>query len=199
MDSYYSDRPLNFAHRGASYEAPENTLAAFMLAAELGADGIELDVQLSKDGQVAVIHDFTLETTTNGHGPVGAKTLAELQELDAGSRFDPLFAGQQIPTLQEVIDVWRLIARAGKVQIIETYPAQIDLYSDTPIDGALAAFVRVLMQKVVAAGVRVDFLAIIFSSTNAFGFDPDDPNVNGFGDYNDAQVGGELAYIQLTQ
>jgi glycerophosphoryl diester phosphodiesterase len=104
MDSYYSDRPLNFAHRGASYEAPENTLAAFMLAAELGADGIELDVQLSKDGQVVVIHDFTLETTTNGHGPVGAKTLAELQELDAGSRFDPLFAGQQIPTLQEVID-----------------------------------------------------------------------------------------------
>lgn len=102
-------------------------------------------------------------------------------------------------TLEEVIDVWRLIARAGKVQIIETYPAQIDLYSDTPIDGALAAFVRALMQKVVAAGVRVDFLAIIFSSTNAFGFDPDDPNVNGFGDYNDAQVGGELAYIQLTQ
>jgi glycerophosphoryl diester phosphodiesterase len=105
MDSYYSDRPLNFAHRGASYEAPENTLAAFLLAAELGADGIELDVQLSKDGEVVVIHDFSLETTTDGRGPVGAKTMAELQELDAGSWFDPSFAGQQIPTLQQVVDV----------------------------------------------------------------------------------------------
>ncbi len=101
-------------------------------------------------------------------------------------------------TLEDVISVWRLIARADKVQVVETYPAQIDLYSDTPIDGELAAFVRELMQDVVAAGVRVDFLAIIFSSTNAFGFDPDDPDVNGFGDYNDAEVGGELAYIQMT-
>lgn len=107
MDSYYSDLPLNFAHRGASYEAPENTLAAFLLAAELGADGIELDVQLSKDGEVAVIHDSSLETTTDGHGPVGAKTMAELQELDAGSWFDPVFAGQQIPTLQQVVDAVR--------------------------------------------------------------------------------------------
>jgi hypothetical protein len=101
-------------------------------------------------------------------------------------------------TIEDVIGVWRLLARAGSVQVVETYPAQIDLYSDTPIDGSLAGFVRALMQKVVAAGVRVDFLAIIFSSTNAFGFDPDDPDVNGFGDYNDSQIGGELAYIQLT-
>jgi glycerophosphoryl diester phosphodiesterase len=104
MDSYYSDHPLNFAHRGASYEAPENTIAAFLLAAELGADGIELDAQLSKDGEVAVIHDFSLDTTTDGHGPVAAKAMAELQELDAGSWFDPIFAGQQIPTLQQVVD-----------------------------------------------------------------------------------------------
>ncbi|MGD9146380.1 MAG: glycerophosphodiester phosphodiesterase family protein [Anaerolineae bacterium] len=103
MESFYLDRPLNFAHRGASHEAPENTLAAFLLAAELGADGIELDVQLSKDGQVVVIHDFVLETTTDGQGAVQDRTLAELKELDAGSSFDPLFAGQRIPTLQEVI------------------------------------------------------------------------------------------------
>ncbi len=104
MESYYVDRPLNFAHRGASHEAPENTLAAFLLAAELGADGIELDVQLSKDGQVVVIHDFVLETTTDGQGPVQDRTLAELKELDAGSSYDPDFAGQRIPTLQQVIE-----------------------------------------------------------------------------------------------
>jgi glycerophosphoryl diester phosphodiesterase len=104
MASFYLDRPLNFAHRGASYEAPQNTLAAFMLAADLGADGIEFDVHLSKDGQVVVIHDFSLGATTDGRGLVRAKTLAELKELDAGSHFDPAFAGERIPTLQEVID-----------------------------------------------------------------------------------------------
>lgn len=102
-------------------------------------------------------------------------------------------------TLEDVISVWRLLAQANKVQVIENYPAQIDLYSDTPIDGAISSFVRNLMQDVVAAGVRVDFLAIIFSSDNAFGFDPDDPDVNGFGDCNDTSAGGAFAYIQLTQ
>jgi len=104
MKSFYRDRPLNFAHRGASYEAPENTLAAFLLAAELGADGVELDVQLSKDGEIVVIHDFDLESSTNGSGPVRERTLSELKDLDAGAWFDPGYAGQQIPTLQEVID-----------------------------------------------------------------------------------------------
>lgn len=104
MKSFYRNRPLSFAHRGASYEAPENTLAAFLLAAELKADGIELDVQLSKDGEVVVIHDFDLEGSTNGTGPVRERTLAELKELDAGGWFAPSYAGQRIPTLQEVID-----------------------------------------------------------------------------------------------
>ncbi len=105
MPSFYRDRPLNFGHRGASAEAPENTLAAFMLAAELGADGIELDVQLCSDGELVVIHDLGLEKTTDGTGPVRERTLTELKQLDAGSHFDPAFAGCQIPTLQEVIDV----------------------------------------------------------------------------------------------
>ncbi|MFC2037826.1 glycerophosphodiester phosphodiesterase [Chloroflexota bacterium] len=101
---FYLDRPLNFAHRGASYEAPANTLAAFQSAVELGADGIEFDVHLSKDGEMVVIHDFVLDATTDGHGPVRARTLAELKELDAGIWFDPSFAGQRIPTLQEVVE-----------------------------------------------------------------------------------------------
>lgn len=104
MERFYLTRPLNFAHRGASRKAPANTLAAFRLAAELGADGIELDVHLSKDGEAVVIHDFVVDATTDGHGAVREKTLAELKDLDAGSWFDPAFVGQRIPTLQEVID-----------------------------------------------------------------------------------------------
>lgn len=104
MEPFSIDRPLNFAHRGASHEAPENTLAAFLLAAELGADGIEFDVRLSRDGEVVVIHDASLERTTNGQGLVRDRTLAELKQLDAGSWFDPAFAGESIPTLQEVIE-----------------------------------------------------------------------------------------------
>ncbi len=102
---------MNFAHRGASHDAPQNTLAAFRLAREMGADGVELDVQVSKDGEAVVIHNFTVDATTDGQGAVQDKTLAELKELDAGSWFDApsinsgrrRFAGQRIPTLQEVI------------------------------------------------------------------------------------------------
>jgi glycerophosphoryl diester phosphodiesterase len=104
MESFYLDRPLAFAHRGASSQSPANTLAAFQMAASLGADGIELDVQLSKDGEVVVIHDYSLDSTTDGQGLVGHKTLAELKRLDAGSWFGSAFAGQRIPTFQEVVD-----------------------------------------------------------------------------------------------
>lgn len=98
-------RPLNVAHRGASAAAPENTLAAFRAALELGADGVELDVQLSRDGEVVVCHNTTVDQTTDGHGPLRDMTLAELRTLDAGSWFGPEFAGERIPTLQEVFDL----------------------------------------------------------------------------------------------
>ncbi len=103
MPELYHSRPLNFAHRGASHDAPQNTLAAFRLALETGADGVELDVQVCRDGEVVVIHDFTVDATTDGQGRVKDKPLAELKELDAGSWFDARFAGQRIPTLQEVM------------------------------------------------------------------------------------------------
>lgn len=96
-------RPLVVGHRGASAYAPENTLASFELALEQGADLVELDVHLSKDGQVVVIHDERLERTTDGHGLVGEHTLAELERLDAGRWFDPRFAGQRLPALDEVL------------------------------------------------------------------------------------------------
>ena len=94
---------LNIAHRGASAVAPPNTLAAFSKAAELGADGIEFDVHLSADGVPVVIHDFTVDATTDGHGRVAGLTVAQLKQLDAGSAFDPAFAGERIPTLEEVL------------------------------------------------------------------------------------------------
>jgi len=94
-----------WAHRGASAVAPENTMAAFRAAEAAGADGIELDVHLSRDGVPVVLHDETLERTTDGRGPVGAVSLAQLRQLDAGAWFDPAFAGERLPTLEEVF-VW---------------------------------------------------------------------------------------------
>ncbi|NJN44862.1 MAG: hypothetical protein HC806_09190, partial [Anaerolineae bacterium] len=86
---------IRIAHRGASKECPENTVLAFRRAIEHGIDGLELDVHLSRDEQLVVIHDHTLNRTTNGTGRVGDHTLKELRRLDAGR-------GEQIPTLEEV-------------------------------------------------------------------------------------------------
>lgn len=85
-----------YAHRGARAHAPENTLLAFALAFDLGADAIECDVQLTADGGLVIIHDDTLQRTTNGRGPVATRTLAELRALDAG-------LGQRLPTLDETL------------------------------------------------------------------------------------------------
>lgn len=95
--------PLVFAHRGVSSLAPENTLAAFRLAAKLGVDGIELDVQLSRDGIPVVIHDDRLERTSNGAGRVRHHTYAELHQLDCGGWFGPAFAGECLPALEEAL------------------------------------------------------------------------------------------------
>ncbi|MDX2140428.1 MAG: glycerophosphodiester phosphodiesterase family protein [Chloroflexota bacterium] len=99
---YRTDRPLVLGHRGASAYAPMNTLPAFALAADQGADGIELDVWLSRDGFPVVIHDMTVDANTNGSGRVADMTLAELQALDAGSWKEARYAETRIPTLDEV-------------------------------------------------------------------------------------------------
>lgn len=101
---YQLTRPILFAHRGASAFAPENTLSAFLLAVEHGSDAIELDCKLSADGEVVVIHDFTLQRTTGREGAVRDFKLAELRQLDAGSFFSTQFAGERIPTLDEVFE-----------------------------------------------------------------------------------------------
>ena len=97
-------RPTIFAHRGASAHAPENTLAAFELALAQGADGIELDAKLSGDGHVVVIHDATVDRTTDRQGRVKDISLAELRSLDAGGFFAEQYRGEKVPTLEEVFE-----------------------------------------------------------------------------------------------
>lgn len=98
-------KTLIFAHRGSKGTHPENTLAAFKEAIRLGVDGIELDVHLTKDGELVVIHDETVDRTTNGTGRVIDFSLEELQQLDAGSWFAGEFKGEKIPTLSEVLEL----------------------------------------------------------------------------------------------
>lgn len=97
-------RPLIVAHRGASHDAPENTLAAFRLAWEMSADAAETDVFLTADGHVVCLHDPTTDRTTGYSGRVGEMTLEELQALDAGSWKSRRFAGERIPTLAEALE-----------------------------------------------------------------------------------------------
>lgn len=107
--------PLIIAHRGASKQAPENTMTAFQKALELRAGGIELDVHLSRDGFLVVTHDETLERTSNGKGKVGDKTLDELKSLDFGSWFSHEFRDERIPTLDEVL--WLISGWDGLLNI----------------------------------------------------------------------------------
>lgn len=100
-------QPWVIAHRGASGHAPENTLAAFRRAAALGAQFIETDVHLTRDAHLVLIHDHTLERTTNGRGEIRLHTLAELRALDAGAWFGAAFAGERIPTLEEALEFGR--------------------------------------------------------------------------------------------
>lgn len=97
------DKVAVIAHRGASAYAPENTLASFERAVELNADWFELDCLLAKDGTVMVSHDNDVDRCTDGTGNITGKTLAELKALDAGSWYDPKFAGERLPTLAEAL------------------------------------------------------------------------------------------------
>jgi glycerophosphoryl diester phosphodiesterase len=117
--------PLIIADRGASADAPEHTIAAFDLALDQGADGIALDVHLTRDGQPVVIHDFTLERTTDGAGTVAAHTMRELKRLDAGAWRSRRFQGQRVQTLQEVLERFR-----GRTRFWIEIRGGSDLYPD---------------------------------------------------------------------
>jgi glycerophosphoryl diester phosphodiesterase len=109
-------RPLVIAHRGDSAHRPENTLASFASALEVGATLVELDVQLTADGHVVVIHDPTLDRTTSGRGDVRRMTLAEVRQVSAGfpERFGDTFADQRVPTLAEVL---ALVCERARVMV----------------------------------------------------------------------------------
>ncbi len=143
--------PIVFAHRGASAHAPENTMAAFELAVKLGASAIEFDVKLSADRQVIIIHDQTLDRTTNGTGSVAGQPLAALRELDAGSWKAAEYHHEKIPLLDEVLE-----AVGNKVYI----NIELTNYA-TPFDG-LVNEVAPLVKK---HGLED---RVIFSSFNFF-------------------------------
>jgi glycerophosphoryl diester phosphodiesterase len=106
--SSVGDRPRFLevhAHRGGAGLAPENTLAAFRKALELGVDALEMDLHVTRDGVVVVIHDGTLDRTTDGRGDVGDLSLEAVKRSDAGGKFAPAFRGERVPSLREVIDL----------------------------------------------------------------------------------------------
>lgn len=125
-----SPQPLILGHRGASSDAPENTLPTFARAI---AEGVELDVQLSRDGRLVVVHDFVLGRTANGRGPVGETSFENLRHLDAGAWFGAAFSGNPIPTLDEVYDLLQGRARVINVEIKKTALG-------TSVEDALADF-----------------------------------------------------------
>lgn len=93
------------AHRGANHHAPQNTIPAFLKAIELGADGVENDVHLTKDGELVICHNYTIDETSNGTGDITAYTLDELKQFDFGAYFSPAFEGTRIPTLHEFLEI----------------------------------------------------------------------------------------------
>ena len=139
------------AHRGASGDgtAPENTLAAIEKAIEIGVDAVEIDIRLTADNQVVVIHDRTVGRTTNGKGPVDTLTLAEVKKLDAGGWFGRNYANERIPTLEEVLDLigWRslLLIEAKTEEAAERAVATIR---------AQRAQSRVVMQSFSGTAIR---------------------------------------------
>ena len=122
-----------FGHRGASAYAPENTLASFWLAHEMGADGIEMDVQMSKDGRLVVIHDEQVDRTTDGTGWVKDLTLAELQALNASMGAES-YPDERIPTLDEVFDLLAGTQMAFNIELkncVVLYPGMCELLLET--------------------------------------------------------------------
>ncbi|MBU4216190.1 MAG: glycerophosphodiester phosphodiesterase [Cellulomonas sp.] len=132
-------RAAVIGHRGSSWVAPQNTLASFEAACRAGADAIELDLQLTADGTVVVIHDDEVDATTNGSGRVGMLTAAELRELDAGSWFAPAFAGARVPLWHEVLE---LVQRHPQVGLL------VELKGDWTTEQAVLA-----LDPLLAAGL----------------------------------------------
>lgn len=132
MKNWYHSDPLIIAHRGASGKAPENTLAAFELALELGADGVELDAKFTADRKVAVLHDQSLVRTTGAEGKIQNVEWDDLKTLDAGKWKGDEYAGEAIPSLEEVFS-----AIGGKLLInieVTNYATSTDGLAEAIVD-----------------------------------------------------------------
>lgn len=128
-------------HRGASADAPENTFAAFDLALAQGADTVETDIRATKDGVLVLMHDPTVDRTTDGHGAVADLTLTEIQSLDAGSRFGPTFAGQRVQTLDAFLQRYsQRLNPVLEIKVPGTEPAIIDLVMQHRAKAAYVSF-----------------------------------------------------------
>jgi glycerophosphoryl diester phosphodiesterase len=126
-----TDGPFISAHRGYSSDFPENTLPALEAALAAGAHVAEIDVRLTRDGTLVLMHDATVDRTTDGSGPVSAMTLEEVKTLDAGRWFDRKFAGTRIPTLDEVL-AWSK-GRLGILVEMKNYPERAPAFIDETI------------------------------------------------------------------
>jgi glycerophosphoryl diester phosphodiesterase len=146
--------PLIIAHRGDSAHRPENTLAAFAGALEVGADLVEFDVQLTRDGQVVVIHDPTVDRTTDGHGRVAEMTLAQIRALSAGypSRFGATHRGERVPALGEALALLKDRARV----MVEIKPDAVTDDAEGGVEARTIADVR-------KAGMEKDVALLSFS------------------------------------
>ena len=148
-----ADLPVDIvAHRGASFDAPENTLAAFRLAWQQNADAIEGDFRLTRDGQIICIHDATTDRTTGHKAKIADSTLADLRKLDAGSWKSPKFKGEPLPTLDEVLatvprDKRILIEIKSGPEIVAPLKAQLAKSPVAPAQTTIISF----DQKVIAA------------------------------------------------
>ncbi len=141
--------PWIIAHRGYRAKYPENTLIAFQAALDAGVQMIELDVVLSRDRKLVVIHDANLERTTNGKGAVSDYTLEQLKQLDAGGWFHPRFSGEQLPELSEVLDL-----AGGQVFInIEIKPHAYEPHH--PLDAVERQIIALIRRRIIADRVLI--------------------------------------------
>ncbi len=169
--SLAQELPKFIAHRGASHDAPENTMSAFRLAWQQGADGIEGDFFLSKDGQIVCIHDKDTKRTGSENLPAGKSTLAELRKLEYGSWKDPKFKGEPLPLLGEVLDElpkekWFLLEIKDTDKIVQPIAEILHLKKADPTRVVLISFDANVIKK--CREIMPEYRACLLHALNDF-------------------------------
>lgn len=157
MAKHLHDSSQNYvqAHRGFSEAYPENTLLAINQAFDAGADQVEIDLAVTRDGELVVLHDHTVDRTTDGSGAVSSYTLEELQQLDAGSWKNPAYAGQKIPTLEQA-----LLAAKGRGALC----IEIKVWEEARLKPELAAIAAKLSAEIRKTGMEHDVMVSSFKA-----------------------------------